>query len=935
MTPLLHFLIGAAGYFAMGKLGLLLAIPPGFASSIWPAAGFALAMGLLLRHNAVTFGIGLGSFLLNLGVTAEELSNLSATQVVVPLIIAIGAMLQLRVLMWLYRLHLGDHIIPDQPKQIGALLFFVAPLGCLVGASFGAISLFSNGIIPFDALLFTWFTWWTGDTIGTLLFAPLLLVLFTSPDKLTTKRKLQVALPVAGVFAAIVFFFFTSIDNRRHEANLSAQNSADHLFAEIDKRFQLALSRLDAFKAFYFASENVSEEAFQRFFKHTLAGDQTLRAVGWTEIVPHAQREQVETAMRAKYPYFEFKEPGPDGRFIAAAERDIYYPVLFIYPLADNIAAHGLDLGFEQSRLYALRTAKSQKQAVATAPIQLVNDPVDQRGFIIYSPVFKSQADASDERFIGYLSGVFRATDMLQDLLDQARSEGFAVSIEDLSTNADNRFLIELSPEEFNNLSPLRYEQVFELGQRDYRITLQATNKLSALGKDWNTWWVMTAGVLFTILLQALILTITGNVKAIERQVTIKTRELEAALTKADEASQAKSDFLSNISHELRTPLNAIINLVRMSLRSYTLHDARNYLQQADRAAETLLSLINHTLDFSKIEAGQLELDRHPFKLNVMLEQLYAIFSTNAREKGIAFKLAVPEAFPNELVGDALRIEQVLLNFCSNAVKFTETGNVTLEVHIAEFDNGQIEFTFTIHDTGVGMSDEQQKRLFQPFVQGDTSTTRKFGGTGLGLSISRQLIELMQGNLELQSEENVGTQIKVTLTLDKVINSAIMKRDELLERLQPRKHLMQSIQPTIPEPPSPPSDEEKPLQGLKVLVVEDVSTNQLIAKYLLEEVGAEVMIAQDGQHALDKVAAGYLPDVVLMDIQMPVMDGYEATEKLRQQYDPATLPIIALSANAMQHDVEKCLASGMNDHIAKPVEQSVMVAKIQQALTKE
>ena len=245
MKWLLHALIGVFGYYLMGRLGLLLAIPPGFASSIWPAAGFALAASILLNRSAVIAGVGLGSFLVNTLVAVPDLSALTLDTVYVPVGIALGTVLQVYLLVRLYDLFIGTKYVPNRARDVMYLLLLIAPVGCFVSASVGAGTLYLMQVIPQDAVLFTWFTWWTGDTIGVAMFAPLFLVAFAPSNELDIARKAQVVLPVIVVFTAIVFLFFSSIQNRQELNAKEADRVTDYFFAEIEKRFDLALSRLD------------------------------------------------------------------------------------------------------------------------------------------------------------------------------------------------------------------------------------------------------------------------------------------------------------------------------------------------------------------------------------------------------------------------------------------------------------------------------------------------------------------------------------------------------------------------------------------------------------------------------------------------------------------------------------------------------------------
>ncbi len=397
----------------------------------------------------------------------------------------------------------------------------------------------------------------------------------------------------------------------------------------------------------------------------------------------------------------------------------------------------------------------------------------------------------------------------------------------------------------------------------------------------------------------------------LEQRVHERTAQLEAANSDlalardtAESATRAKSEFLANMSHEIRTPMNAVLGLTGLALRTDMTAKQRGYLAKTKVAADSLLVIINDILDFSKIEAGKLDMESCEFQLSAVLDKMGSMVALQAQEKDLGLRVQVDPEVPPSLVGDPLRLEQVLVNLCANAVKFTPRGEIV--VHVAKaglVSPGRVMLRLAVRDSGVGMTPEQIEGLFQPFNQAHASTTRLYGGTGLGLVICKKLVALMGGEIGVQSEPGGGSEFHFTAVFG-IGNSAPLAAPEA------------RAQPTGAE------ETEGFLQGKRLLLVEDNEFNRMVASELLSDVaGATVTVAVNGQEAVDLVRAQPF-DAVLMDVQMPVMDGHQATTLIRQDAAYAALPIIAMTAHAMLRDREKCLAVGMNDYVTKPFEPS-------------
>ncbi len=398
--------------------------------------------------------------------------------------------------------------------------------------------------------------------------------------------------------------------------------------------------------------------------------------------------------------------------------------------------------------------------------------------------------------------------------------------------------------------------------------------------------------------------------------------EIETARQAAVEADKAKSRFLANMSHEIRTPMNAIVNMARFLADTKLNHEQQEYTDTILASSDILLSVINDILDFSKIEAGKLDLEIIDFNPRNMVRELARFFSSKANEKGLGLEHYIDPGVPQYLRGDPARLRQVLLNYINNAVKFTEKGEIEIHVSLKEQNNSYIMLYCSVTDTGIGISENRMDLLFHPFSQADASTTRKYGGTGLGLAVSKQLAEMMGGQTGVESEEGVGSTFWFTAMLEK-------SEDEIeISKLE-----YQNLKPDEKVPPG--SDFHFPVSDIRILLVEDNPVNQKVALAILENYGFSFDVANNGKEAVEILEANDY-DLVLMDIQMPVMDGVEATKIIR---DPGSevrnhnIPIIAMTAHAMRGDRDHYIEAGMDDYVSKPLNPKDLFTVIRNLLS--
>jgi signal transduction histidine kinase/CheY-like chemotaxis protein/integral membrane sensor domain MASE1 len=698
------------------------------------------------------------------------------------------------------------------------------------------------------------------------------------------------------------WFFWKFDHERQRQDTLTFERHINDAQDAIQRRMEVYIDALRGGVSLFAASDSVNRNEWRRFSETLKLQDRYPGVNGVGAIMPvregglDAFLERVRADGMPDYEVHTVPDAQPAPADPAGGK---YFLTVYCEPQKANLKAIGLDIASENNRANAARFSRDYGVPRITAPIQLVQDGLKRPGFNLFLPIYAPDKphDTVHERrvnFVGWVYAPFVTENFLRGVLGDLGDRVRMTVFDGLTTAPQN---------------------VIFSTAKDFSPQFEVVTVLQLAGQQFTLGWTRgpefehTAGdpLLNAITLASLPLLLAGLVMslqtsreraiAIADELTVGLRDAERvaieARGQAEAANAAKSEFLATMSHEIRTPMNGVIGYADLLSDSQLGRDERQWVEIIRNSGRSLLSIINDILDFSKIEAGMLELERIPFDVETCTREVVDVMRTQTAQRGLELTMEQSSPLPERVLGDPTRFRQILLNLVSNALKFTEKGGVRIALTWTEPEGNMStgSLNVSVSDTGIGIPRDKLDRLFHRFSQVDSSTTRRFGGTGLGLAICRHLVERMGGHMGVESTLGVGTKIWFDAPFEP--SMADVEEEELI-------HQADAVS----------------LKSHRVLIAEDVVTNQKLAATVLRRLGCEVEIANNGLEAVDKVLTDKF-DIVYMDCQMPEMDGFEAAREIRRQQSNH-VPIVALTASAVDGDRQRCMDAGMDDYITKP-----------------
>ncbi len=717
-----------------------------------------------------------------------------------------------------------------------------------------------------------------------------------------------IGLAVSGTLATLVW--------RADEARARAafNEIAQQRISQATEHLHAALQDLVALRALFATAGVVDRNQFDTYCAPLLASDPAIQALEWIPAVSDTQRTAFERRARAAgFAGFAFTAHTAAG-MRPEAPHPQYYPVYYVSPYRGNEKALGFDLASNPARKAALQTSAASGAMVATSRIVLVQAQQAGYGFLVFYPVYASGQRAAHAAPIGFVLGVFKVAHIVAPTPAGGTTRRGQVHLAayDVTEHAAGQPGTELYPKGHQvdlgavRRSDLVYEDTLAVGGRQWRLV--AYRAPSTADR-------VEAGIVFAVGMLATLL-----ILALMRQ-TMLARDSEAARELAARADATKSQFLANVSHEMRTPLNGVIGMLDLLLQSSLRGDQTRMAEISRRSAVNLLGIINDLLDFSKIEAGRFEVASEPVEIHRLLDEEIETFSNLAAKSGCELVHSIDDAVPACIVGDDLRLRQVLNNLLANAIKFSSGQAHAGRIELRAARAGAQQLEITTGDNGIGVDPATQARLFKPFEQADPGTTKRYGGTGLGLTITRHLVEMMGGTIRLHSKPGAGSTFVIRLPLRACGDAptARVATDEAAPRTgtQAKAESTTRVEAGI-EAAAPRANTGS---APRVLVAEDNETNREVIRLQLARCGVDADFAVDGAQALELFRRGDYT-LVLSDLHMPVLDGFglaRAVRAFEREVGRTPAKLIAVTAAAHEADLNQARDAGMDAHLVKPI----------------
>jgi signal transduction histidine kinase/CheY-like chemotaxis protein/integral membrane sensor domain MASE1/HPt (histidine-containing phosphotransfer) domain-containing protein len=950
----------AVAYFIAGRLALLLAIPPGFATAVWPAAGIAVA-GVLLFGIPACIGVFIGSLSVNFCTALlAHGTRAFAHDLSIDATLALGVTVQAMAGAVLIRRFVGFPTPLIDDRDILKLMVLGGPVACLIASTFAIFTLGAARIVPREDLLFNWFTWWVGDSIGVLIFLPLILVWIEKPVAWRSRR-FSIGVPLMANFAIVVLIFVASSRWEQNKNRMEFEGKARDIVKGLDHYLSDSARNVHSLAGLIASLPAIDDTRFQAVASVVMKHQRGLEALSLVTRVKDEDRALFEHVVSQEAGFdVKIKSVDSRGKVSVSPRHPVYYAVRLTFPSGNssNSRALGFDAASRPGELGVIEASITDAKTVATPGFQLITRPeTSGNGFVIFSPIYKrntlhTSASEREQNLLGLAVAVLSWDKITDEAIDERLRAGINLQISEKTPSGAVSVLYPAGPD----LTPT------DPGTFPYEATIHVMNRQWALGTGWNaaylsshrslqSWSVLAGGLLFNSMLGGFLLVITGRAAQVEIVVARRTEELrltneslarEQQTTKeilkqlsiakeaAEVADRAKSAFLANMSHEIRTPMTSVLGYAKLlQADDLSKEDLHEFLRSLHRNAEHLLEIVSDVLDMSKIESGEMTVERVEMSPRDIVDEVTSLMKSQAAEKGLDFILHCDPSTPDRMSSDPTRVRQILLNLISNAIKFTDKGRVSVEVSTVCLQD-RPHVRFEVADTGIGLTAEQQSRVFQPFVQAETSTTRRYGGTGLGLSICSRFIGMLGGTLSVESRRGHGSKFGFALPCEQAdtLNHPAAESPELDVVKGERQASNLSFRFEHPR-----ADRA----SVRILLAEDSADIRRLLATELKSTGIQLDFADNGQLAVEKVmacrASGMPYDLVLMDMRMPVLDGESATRRLREE-GFLDLPIVVLTASETRDFRRPRVSYGCDEFVTKPINMEQLKGAIARQLNK-
>lgn len=891
-------LLMTLAYAVIAQLASVLAVPPAYTSPMFPAAGVALVFVLVYGRRAA-WAVVAGALIVNVVLNPLRGSGIAEAA------IALGAGAQALVAAALVRRWVAQPLTLSAPRDIGRFCVFGAGLGCLVNASVATAALALTSAVAPQALPMTWLTWWMGDTLGTLIGAPLLLTLIGRPREAWAPRRRTVGATLAIVTTLLVATTMQVARWDEERVQISFSRDAEAASTAMASQLNTPLHALEAMRGLFIGSVEVNAAEFRMASAHWLSPSNNLQALGYLERVPLDDVPSLEARMRASgFPDFRVVDRTASNERVPTAASEAFVAGL-VEPHERNRLLLGVNALSIPASKAAIEAAVRSDRPVATEAFKLSQDPVDspKRGVVIYRALYSGQPSTEAER-VAAVRGVVFVTLRVEELISEVLAHAplhlsFCVTDTDATATVRHLAVSALCADGPNRLT---HQRLLDFAGRHWelQVTSSVADADTRAGERHYAWLFSSIGLLTTAVLGALLLTVTGRARLIEIAVKERTAALEEQVRERTEAerareaaeasNRAKSDFLSRMSHELRTPLNAMLGfaqLLELESRQPLGPTQLGWVGQIREAGWHLLEMINDVLDLSRIESGNLRMELETLNLPELLAGTRPLLQQAADQRGITIEEHL-SADASHVRGDATRVKQILTNLLSNAVKYNvDGGHIRVSSRVR---NDRVELM--VADTGLGMSTQQMTSLFQPFnrLGQELSSTE---GIGIGLVISRRLAELMGGDLSAASDVGRGSLFILFLPLASPEEAAAQ-------------------QPAL-------AADRSDYHHRRVHYVEDNETNvEVMRGMLTQRPQLDLQVSGNGLDGLTAIRA-QRPDVLLLDMHLPDISGLELLHHLKLDPETRDIPVIVVSADALPTQIEEALQAGAHRYLTKPV----------------